>query len=275
VHRKGYLTDLIPNERCIHQAKEQATPFLPLVHYNAPHWPWETRADEASRSASRRSIHFDGGSVPTYLTMIQQMDEGIGRFWRIENAKIERNTLVVFTSDNGGERFSDTWPLVGKKMDLLEGGIRVPYIVRWPAKVKAGGVTAQHAITMDWVRLSGCRGSEAAREYPLDGIALPGTLRNPENFDARALLEDALPQPEGAALRRLEVPVRRGRRLPLQSREGRARARQLCAGAEPEGAFAASARENIRPWTRRNCRSTRTPSYAVPATKADLAFPSS
>ena len=45
------------------------------------------------------------------------------------------NTLVVFTSDNGGERFSDNWPLVGGKMDLTEGGIRVPWIAHWPAVI--------------------------------------------------------------------------------------------------------------------------------------------
>jgi len=61
---------------------------------------------------------------------------------------------VVFTSDNGGERFSDTWPLVGKKMDLREGGIRGPYIVRWPARVPRGRVTSQLAMTMDWWRRS-------------------------------------------------------------------------------------------------------------------------
>jgi arylsulfatase A-like enzyme len=65
--------------------------------------------------------------VATYLTMVRQMDEGIGRILAgLKAAGLDRNTLVVFTSDNGGERFSDTWPLVGKKMDLLEGGIRVP-----------------------------------------------------------------------------------------------------------------------------------------------------
>lgn len=55
-----------------------------------------------------------------------------------------RGHSVVFTSDNGGERFSDNWPFVGQKMDLLEGGIRVPLIARWPARVKPGG-TEHHA----------------------------------------------------------------------------------------------------------------------------------
>jgi arylsulfatase A-like enzyme len=57
---------------------------------------------------------------------------------------------VVFTSDNGGERFSDNWPLVGGKMDLTEGGIRVPWIAHWPAVIAPGGVSAQHCMTMDW-----------------------------------------------------------------------------------------------------------------------------
>ena len=66
-------------------------------------------------------------SVETYRTMVHHMDEGIGRILdALGAAGVARDTLVVFTSDNGGERFSDTWPFVGKKMDLLEGGIRVP-----------------------------------------------------------------------------------------------------------------------------------------------------
>jgi arylsulfatase A-like enzyme len=144
-HRKGYLTDLISERAVEFVGRKRSRPFLLSVHYNAPHWPWVTRADAAESRriapAARGIFHFDGGSLATYLTMIRQMDEGIGRILSaLRSARIERNTVVVFTSDNGGERFSDTWPLVGKKMDLLEGGIRVPYIVRWPAKVKAGGV---------------------------------------------------------------------------------------------------------------------------------------
>ncbi len=69
----------------------------------------------------------------------------------LDDKGLARDTIVVFTSDNGGERFSDNWPLVGGKMDLMEGGIRVPYVVRWPARTPAGATTDQLAITMDWV----------------------------------------------------------------------------------------------------------------------------
>ena len=64
------------------------------------------------------------------------MDEGIGRVLAVLDEIGARDTLVVFTSDNGGERFSDTYPLMGKKYDLLDGGIRVPYIVRWPTALR-------------------------------------------------------------------------------------------------------------------------------------------
>src|SRR5690349_22984936 len=111
--------------------------------------------------------------------MIHSMDVCIGRV--LAALPDPENTVVVFTSDNGGERFSDTWPLVGKKMDLLEGGIRVPYIVRWPAKVKAGGVAAQHAITMDWVAtFLDIAGVKPHADYPLDGISLINTLKSPK-----------------------------------------------------------------------------------------------
>ncbi len=101
--------------------------------------------------------------------MIRVMDEGIGRLL----ADLGENTLVVFTSDNGGERWSDSWPLIGKKMDLLEGGIRVPYIVRWPARMAKGQTSAQLAITMDWVAtFLDAADVSPHPDYPLDGISL-------------------------------------------------------------------------------------------------------
>ena len=189
VERLGYLTDLI-SDRAISFIQEKRTkPFLLSVHYTAPHWPWETRADEAEAHRIGKLYHFDGGSVQTYLAMIRHMDEGVGRILAaLKKAGADENTLVVFTSDNGGERFSDAWPLVGGKMDLLEGGIRVPYLVRWPARVKAGGVTSQLAITMDWVAtFLEAAGAEPRPDYPLDGASLLRTLEKPESSFPRDL----------------------------------------------------------------------------------------
>jgi arylsulfatase A-like enzyme len=167
VHRSGYLTDLL-SERAVQYIERQKGPYLLSLHYTAPHWPWEAREDEAESRRIAQLSHVDGGSVATYLRMISHMDEGIGRVL----AAAGDDTLVVFTSDNGGERFSDNWPLLGKKMDLLEGGIRVPYIVRWPRRLRPG-TTAQLAITMDWVAtFLELAGVAAHPDYPLDGISL-------------------------------------------------------------------------------------------------------
>jgi arylsulfatase A-like enzyme len=189
VHRKGYMTDLITERAVEFVQRQKGRPFLLSLHYTAPHWPWETREDEAESRRIKKIIHTDGGSVATYVEMIRQMDEGIGRVLdALKTVDAHRDTIVVFTSDNGGERYSDTWPLVGKKMDLLEGGIRVPYIVRWPARVKPGGVTAQPAITMDWVpTFLEAAGVSPHPDYPMDGISLMETLRDPKAIADRAL----------------------------------------------------------------------------------------
>jgi arylsulfatase A-like enzyme len=189
VERHGYLTDLI-TDRAVGFVGRARQPFLLSVHYTAPHWPWETRADEAeSRRIARAIHHLDGGSIETYRTMIHHMDEGIGRiFDALRRAGAGENTLVVFTSDNGGERFSDTWPFVGKKMDLLEGGIRVPLLASWPAAIPAGGVTPQLAITMDWVAtFLAAAGVTPHPAYPLDGIDLAPVLRDPAAAAPREL----------------------------------------------------------------------------------------
>ncbi|HVR51894.1 MAG TPA: sulfatase-like hydrolase/transferase, partial [Pseudorhodoferax sp.] len=152
------------------------------LHYTAPHWPWETR-DDAHLAAEVASnlFHLDGGDVETYRRMVHHMDEGIG--WLVaalrEQGLLE-NTLIVFTSDNGGERFSDNWPLVGGKMDLTEGGIRVPWIAHWPAAIPAGTQSAQHCMTMDWsATLLELGGGRPHPDHPIDGVSLAAVLRDP------------------------------------------------------------------------------------------------
>jgi len=175
VHRAGYLTDLLTEEAISFVRRAKGKPFLLSLHYTAPHWPWEARADVDESKRIGSISHFDGGSVKTYLEMIRAMDEGIGRVMQ----ELPGNTCVVFTSDNGGERFSDSWPLVGGKMDLLEGGIRVPYVVRWPKDV----IRRQLSITMDWVATFLDAADVAAHpDYPLDGASLLKESRGRELF---------------------------------------------------------------------------------------------
>lgn len=192
VHRSGYLTDLISARAVDFIERQQGSgkPFLLSVHYTAPHSPWETRDDEAeSRRIGGANAHLDGGSVATYQKMIHHMDEGIGAIVEaLARTGATDNTLVVFTSDNGGERYSDNWPFVGKKMDLLEGGIRVPLIARWPARIRSGGETAQLAITMDWAAtFFDAAGVRAHPDYPLDGLSLLPVFDDPSRTVEREL----------------------------------------------------------------------------------------
>jgi len=173
---EGYSTDLF-SERAVRFIEEQVDgPYLLSLHYNAVHWPWETRSDVAESQRITNIVHTDGGSVETYLTMLRQMDEGIGKVLEaLEKSGQRDDSLVVFTSDNGGERFSNMWPLMGKKMDLLEGGIRVPLIVRWPARLPAGQTSDLLAIGMDWMAtFLAVAEVDPDPCYPLDGIDLFG-----------------------------------------------------------------------------------------------------
>jgi arylsulfatase A-like enzyme len=188
---QGYLTDVITDRACDFINRQTgAQPFMLSVHYTAPHWPWETRDDEEeSKRVGTNIHHVDGGSLPVYQRMIHHMDEGIGRILKtLRDQGLDDNTLVVFTSDNGGERFSDTWPFVGKKMDLLEGGLRVPLIARWPGQIAPGGKSQQQMMTMDWMpTLLAAAGAQAHADYPLDGISMLPHLRNPHVLCARPM----------------------------------------------------------------------------------------
>ena len=77
---------------------------------------------------------------------------------------------MIFTSDNGGERFADTWPFTGRKTELLEGGLRIPAVISWPARIAMGHTTSQVAISMDWLpTLLAAAGTGPDVAYPSDG----------------------------------------------------------------------------------------------------------
>ncbi|HMU67253.1 MAG TPA: sulfatase-like hydrolase/transferase, partial [Cellvibrionaceae bacterium] len=153
VQQVGYYTDLIAEHAQAYIAEQNGKkPFFLSLHFTAPHWPWEGPDDQAVANSLSNLGHYDGGSLATYAKMVGSLDDAVGKvLTALKEKNIADNTIVIFTSDNGGERFSRTWPLSGQKSELLEGGIRVPAIVRWPAQVKSGRVSEQVIISMDWL----------------------------------------------------------------------------------------------------------------------------
>jgi arylsulfatase A-like enzyme len=186
VERIGYMTDMLTRRAVEYiskrgQNRRRTRPFYLSLHYTAPHWPWEGPADqEVSRALGKGYEGFTaGGSLKTYATMMKSLDHGVGEVLKaLAQAGLARNTLVIFTSDNGGERFSYHWPFTGQKFSLWEGGIRVPAIVRWPEVVPAGRISNQAAITMDWTATMLALGNaKADPAYPLDGDDLLPVIR--------------------------------------------------------------------------------------------------
>jgi arylsulfatase A-like enzyme len=189
VHQNGYLTNLMGSKATAvigDYARNPNKPFFLSLHFNAPHWPWEGPDDQAESLRIKALMDFDGGSLETYARMVRQMDLQVGRVLEtLETAGIANNTIVIFTSDNGGERFADTWPFTGKKTELLEGGLRIPAIVRWPGHIRAGSTTDQVAISMDWTpTLLAAGGTAPDPAFPPDGMSL-----------LHALVENAPPVP--------------------------------------------------------------------------------
>jgi arylsulfatase A-like enzyme len=183
VERNGYLTELLTDRAVNYVKKTRNAPFFLSLHYTAPHWPWQgPKAGESvhfTDKAPEPATMAAGGSLELYAQMMKSLDDGVGRVMQsIRAAGIDKKTLVIFTSDNGGERFSYLWPFSGQKGELLEGGIRVPAIVRWPGVVPANRVTQQMAITMDWTAtiVAAAKGDDSAG-HSFDGIDLLPVIR--------------------------------------------------------------------------------------------------
>ncbi len=191
IDRVGYLTDLL-GDRSVEVLEDYAkddAPFFLNLNFTAPHWPWEGPEDEAeSRRLKEKADdpmpiqHWDGGDIATYGKMMRNMDDNIRKVMdALDRLGQADNTVVVFTSDNGGERFSKTWPFVGKKTELLEGGLRVPVIVRWPGVAKPGTVSEEQLMTMDWLpTFMAAAGGAPDRRFPTDGLDVtPAISGNP------------------------------------------------------------------------------------------------
>jgi arylsulfatase A-like enzyme len=172
IERTGYLTELLTNRAVAYIARKHARPFYLSLHYTAPHAPWEGPEDAATDHTGHGDGPMtNGGSLKIFASMMKSLDAGIGRVLdALAREGLEKTTVVIFTSDNGGDRYSFNWPFSSDKGSLWEGGIRVPAIVRWPGVIPAGRSTEQAAITMDWTAtLLGVADTSPAAAFSLDG----------------------------------------------------------------------------------------------------------
>lgn len=183
-----YLTDVFTGGAVDFVQHHQQEPFFLYIAYNAPHAPLEAPAAEVADLQGAGGIN---DAVATLYAMIHRMDSGIGRILdALTETDQAENTIVLFTSDNGpwlgndtlaGERFSMArynGPFRGMKQDVLEGGIRVPAIIRWPTGLPAGDELHTMIHACDWLPtlLAACD-IDGLPPLPLDGVNQLAVLR--------------------------------------------------------------------------------------------------
>ena len=183
-----YLTDREADEaaRFIREHAEKPF-FLYMAHY-AVHTPIQGKKSLVDKYEAKKKTNQKN---PVYAAMVESVDQAVGRILRaLEEAKVADNTLVIFTSDNGGlqGRATDNAPLRAGKGFPYEGGIREPVIVRWPGVVKAGAECAVPVTSVDYFpTILEAAGLEPPAGRAIDGTRLMSLLRGGSSIERDAI----------------------------------------------------------------------------------------
>lgn len=153
VYRDGYMTHLITDDSVdfIRRHGGNENPFFLYVSHECPHFPFQGPGDANKSVTADNWMERDAA---TYVKMLEDLDKQVGRIvTSIDQAGISKNTVLIFASDNGGfAGAAHMGPLNGAKGTTLEGGIRVPLVVRWPDRIRAGRECGQVCVTFDLTR---------------------------------------------------------------------------------------------------------------------------
>jgi arylsulfatase A-like enzyme len=212
---KGHITRIQTDAALeVLDKRPAARPFFLNLWYNAPHEPL---APIPGQEAIYK--HWDA-SEQTYFQTVTDIDSAVARILRrIAELGLDRDTLILFASDNGPENHTSHFsrgsggPLKGMKTQLWEGGIRVPAILRWPAKLPAGAVSKLIAGALD-VLPTFAAAARAPLPYGVSldgGVDLVRTLTRGENLDSRPLFFENFVGQRGTLPYSLPVAVRKGR----------------------------------------------------------------
>ena len=145
--------------------RNREKPFFLLISHNTPHISYRARTSLVAKHQE--------AFEPVYAAVIETLDDSIGKLLgKIDELKLRENTLVIFTSDNGGlhvpeldhKRITHLGPFRAGKGYVYEGGLRIPLIVRWPGKIREGSVVEQPVVNTDWLptfmEITGIAGDE-------------------------------------------------------------------------------------------------------------------
>lgn len=187
VDEQEYLTDAFGREAVAWIDAHRKQPFFLYLAFNAVHTPMQATDDRLQKFASIKDE-----KRRMYAAMMTAMDDNIGKVMaKLKETGLDKNSLVFFLSDNGGPTMAGTTingsinaPLRGSKRTTLEGGIRVPFFVRWPGHLPAGKVFDKPVIQLDVLPTAlAAAGVDVAPEWKAEGVNLAPYL-NGENTGA-------------------------------------------------------------------------------------------
>lgn len=211
----GYVTHVLTDHAVRFIGEKKARPFFLYLPHLAIHFPWQT-PDDAALGTRQKGVSF-GASAPgpnsklgphapedipaVVIRMIEELDTSVGRVLSaLKEHGLDDNTLVVFTSDNGGYRgyakdytrgISSNGPLRGQKGDVYEGGHRVPAIARWPGRIPPGVVSDVTAMSMDlppaFLELAKLPAPASDGPAAFDGVSLADLLTRQAMLQERPL----------------------------------------------------------------------------------------
>lgn len=174
----GYTTDRIGDGACDFIRSHKEKPFFLFVAFTSPHGPLQPKPEDVKaigKLGSPKRLNYAG--------LVKSLDDNCGKILDcLEKEGLAKNTLVVFSNDNGGQTQTGALntPLRGHKGEVVEGGIRVPMAMRWPGVIPAGKTNDSPVISLDWLpTFVEAAGGKAEAEWKLDGVSLLPVLKDP------------------------------------------------------------------------------------------------
>jgi len=169
----NYLSDRLTDEVLAFVEKNRVRPFFAYLPDHAVHAPYDPKPDLLAKYEAKVARSDDPRNNPAHAATVEAVDQNVGRITAaLDRLKLSDNTIVIFTSDNGGTQ-QFTPPLRGGKGELYEGGIRVPLVVSWPGLKDPGGTAAVAVSSIDlYPTLLDLAGLPAPEGQQLDGVSL-------------------------------------------------------------------------------------------------------